>query len=133
MANNHKLPTKLGDCANIQPVRLGSEASITPIETGEAIAALQVEKMEQAYQERMALGTAMFAQSKITTLPVELGTTAAELKLDGVREAIAGFAWRWALVGGVATASCLLFGFGFSTAIAAAVLTVPVSCLLVIV
>lgn len=132
MAEFNELSRKAGDVGSAQPVRLSSKFSDLPVETGQAIAQLQLEAMEKAYENRFADGAAKFTLSKITTIPVELGAAAADIRLDGMRSAMFGFAWRWLLIGGAASCAVLLFGFGVSVAAIAVAASVPVSCVLVI-
>lgn len=128
----NKLPTEGRASIEAKPVRLVEGYTNRPAEAGEAIAALQIQAMEQAYQERIARGTAMFAQSKLTTAPEEIGAAVADLRADGMRAAILGFAWRWPLIGGSISCACLLFGLGYAIALSALVAAVPVSCILVV-
>jgi hypothetical protein len=133
MDDINELPSKSRAGSESESVRLSEDFAVLPAETGEAIARLQLQAMEQAYEERLASGTVLFTQSKITSTPVELGHAAAELRCDGMRAAILGFAWRWPLVGGVISGACLVLGFSFGVAAIALIAAVPISCVLVVV
>lgn len=119
--------------AKDKPIQLSESFSNLPVQAGEAIADGQVQAMQAAYEKRMAEGTTLFAKSKITARPAELGNATAEIQLEGVRAAVFGFMWRWGLVGGFTSAVCLLFGLGLSVSAIALLLSVPVSLVLVVV
>jgi hypothetical protein len=133
MDDRNELSNKIRTGAELESIRLSSSFSDLPVEAGEAIAQLQIEAMEKAYENRFADGVAKFSTSKITTMPVELGEAVADIRLDGMRAALFGFCWRWALIGGFSASAVLFFGFSFGVAAIALAASVPVSCVLVLI
>ncbi|EKU98132.1 hypothetical protein Lepto7375DRAFT_7393 [Leptolyngbya sp. PCC 7375] len=98
-----------------------------PRDAGILVADAEAMAMQRAYQRRKAQNMNLFIEHHCDHAPDQLGEFVADLQAKARREALLGFLWRWALIGGGGSFLVLLLTIELMAMFSVLILSVPLA------